>query len=184
MTWILTHTGRKFDPMEPRAEDVDTLDIAHSLAHLCRFNGHVSRFYSVAEHSVHVASLVSRENQLAGLLHDAAEAYIGDITRPLKGALNELTDGVLRIIEQGVHIAVCDRFGIPYTIPDEVHRADMIMLATERRDLMPADGELWSCLTGIDPIAATLNPLPPDRAKALWLDTFEALGGNLKGEAA
>lgn len=177
MTWILTHTGRKFDPMHPRAEDVDPLDIAHSLAHLCRFNGHVRQFYSVAEHSVRVAQLVSRENKLQALLHDAAEAYIGDITRPLKRGLNDLTGGVLTVIERGIHRAICDRFGIGHTIPDEVHHADLVMLSTERRDLMPAHSDPWECLAGIEPVPAQLLRLGTEGSRLLWLRDFEIYSG-------
>jgi hypothetical protein len=177
MTWILTHTGRKFDPMHPRAEDVDPLDIAHSLAHLCRFNGHVRQFYSVAEHSVRVAQLVSRENKLQALLHDAAEAYIGDITRPLKRAINDLTGGVLTVIERGIHHAICDRFGIDHTIPDEVHHADLIMLATERRDLMPEHSDPWECLVGIEPVATRIALYDTREAHIRWLHDFEIYSG-------
>lgn len=177
MTWILTHTGRKFDPMHPRAEDVDPLDIAHSLAHLCRFNGHVRQFYSVAEHSVRVAQLVSRENKLQALLHDAAEAYIGDITRPLKRGLNDLTGGLLTVIESGIHRAICDRFGIDCNIPAEVNHADLIMLATERRDLMPAHSDPWECLVGIEPVTTRIALYDTHEARIRWLHDFEVYSG-------
>lgn len=184
MTWILTYTGKRFDPMAPHPEDIDPIDIAHSLAHLCRFNGHVRQFYSVAEHSVHVAQIVSRENRLTALLHDAAEAYIGDITRPLKGAINDITGNVLSIIENDIHRAIASRFGIPSIIPAAVKHADMILLATERRDLMPTHSAPWACLDGIEPLERTIAPLSPDEAKELWMECFEELGGNIKGAAA
>lgn len=84
MNWILTSTGKRFDLLEPDADMIDPWDICHSLAHLCRFNGHTREFYSVAQHSCIVAELVPEEHKLAALLHDATEAYLGDITRPLK----------------------------------------------------------------------------------------------------
>jgi uncharacterized protein len=82
--WILTYTGRRFSPLAPRPEDVCIEDIAHALANKCRFTGHTQRFYSVAEHSVLVQSLVSPPYGLAALLHDAAEAYLPDIASPIK----------------------------------------------------------------------------------------------------
>src|SRR5688572_18527016 len=85
--WILTATGRSFWPLDPRADEICIDDIAQALAKVCRFGGHCCDFYSVAQHSVLVAHLVERSHpQLAlhALLHDAAEAYLGDFTQPLK----------------------------------------------------------------------------------------------------
>jgi len=80
--WIQTYTGKRFWPLDPRPEDVDILDIAHSLSLLCRFTGHTSSFYSVSQHSILVAQEVPKRLRLWALFHDAAEAYIGDIARP------------------------------------------------------------------------------------------------------
>jgi len=104
MTWILTRTGRRFDLLAPKADQVSTLDIAHALSQLCRFNGHTSRHYSVAQHSLLVASIVPAEHQLAALLHDATEAYVGDMTRPLKALLPDFS-----AIEHGIWLAICER---------------------------------------------------------------------------
>lgn len=84
MTWILTQSGQQFDLLRPTASMIKPVDIAHALSRLCRFNGHTRAHYSVAQHSLIVASLVPVEHQLVALLHDAPEAYIGDMTRPLK----------------------------------------------------------------------------------------------------
>lgn len=132
MTWILTHTGKRFDPLAPRAADIDHRDIAHALANLCRFNGHCTSFYSVADHSVGVAELVDPEWQMDGLLHDATEAYIGDITRPLKRGIDDLTGGVLTIIEREIHHCVAERFGISPTMPDQVKHADLDIRKVEK----------------------------------------------------
>src|SRR5690606_2723306 len=89
MSWIVTRSGRKFDLANPTADMVDTADLAHSLSMQCRFNGHTSSFYSVAQHCLLVAELVPEEHKLAALLHDATEAYVGDLVRPLKESMRE-----------------------------------------------------------------------------------------------
>lgn len=159
MSWILTHTGKHFDLMQPSAENVSPLDIAHALAHLCRFNGHTHRFYSVAQHSCMVADLVPAEHRLAALLHDATEAYIGDITRPFKALLPDA-----RQIEQYIWHAICARFRLDPELPACVQDADMIALATEKRDLMPSDGTLWPCLSGTQPLAQRLRAWSSEEA--------------------
>jgi hypothetical protein len=87
--YVETYTGTRFYPFDPRPEEVALADIAAGLAHTCRFGGHCRTFYSVALHSVHVSRELAREGrparvQLYGLLHDAGEAYVGDVPRPVK----------------------------------------------------------------------------------------------------
>lgn len=84
MNWILTSTGKRFDLFETDTDIMGPRDISHSLAHLCRFNDHTSECYSVAQHSCIVAELVLEEHKLTALLHDASDAYVGDMTRLLK----------------------------------------------------------------------------------------------------
>lgn len=125
-------SGTYFDPLNPRVEDVHLADIAHGLAHICRYGGHVASFYSVAEHSLHVSAQVWRtfgdkEVALAALLHDATEAYIGDVVRPLKNLLpeyKEIEHRLARVIEQkfglkphateAAAIKVCDNGILPW----------------------------------------------------------------------
>ena len=92
MSEIMTYTKKMFDPLHPNAELIDTEDIAHALSMLCRANGHFKSFYSVAQHSINCmkeakARGYSERIQLACLLHDASEAYLSDVTRPVKAEL-------------------------------------------------------------------------------------------------
>lgn len=153
MSWILTRGGRRFDLLEPSAAMVDPADIAYSLAHQCRFNGHTRAHYSVAQHCYLVADLVPAEHQLAALLHDATEAYVGDLVSPLKALLPEY-----RQIELRVWHAICGRFDLDPVLPPCVHDADLIALATERRDLMPSHPDAWHCLAGTQPLLARITP--------------------------
>jgi hypothetical protein len=159
MSWILTHSGRQFDLARPTAAMISPHDIAHALANLCRFNGHTRTHYSVAQHSLLVASLVPAKHQLVALLHDATEAYVGDMTRPLKALLPSY-----RVAEETVWKAVCDRFNIDPVLPECVVRADLVALATERRDLMPHHPGDWECLHGIPPMPEAINPLSAPEA--------------------
>ncbi|MGH8433687.1 MAG: phosphohydrolase [Pseudomonas sp.] len=161
MTWILTRSGKAMDLFAPTAVMIDPSDIAHSLGMQCRFNGHTTSFYSVAQHCCIVADLVPAEMQLPALLHDATEAYVGDLVRPLK---QHESLAAYSEIEYGIWIAICDRFDIDYSLPKAVHRADLVALATERRDLMPTHPAEWECLQGIDPMPATIWPQTPGEA--------------------
>jgi hypothetical protein len=128
---ILTASGFYFDLAAPESAPVDVVDIAHALAHQCRFTGHVRRFYSVAEHSIHCSYLVPPEDALAALLHDAAEAYIGDVSKPLKSMLPDY-----QALEKRVESAVFAHFGLPAVLPESVKRADLMMLCMEQWDAM------------------------------------------------
>lgn len=126
--FIYTFTGRKFYFLDPRPEDICLEDIAHALSNLCRYTGH-GKFYSVAEHSVHVTNYLALTNTQvsllqAALLHDATEAYVGDMSKPLKTLLPAYDE-----IESRVADAVAKRFGLQ---PDpRIKHADLVMLATE-----------------------------------------------------
>ena len=163
MNWILTHTGKRFDLFEPDVDMIDPRDIAHSLAHLCRFNGHTREFYSVAQHSCLVADLVPAEHKLAALLHDATEAYLGDMTRPLKEWMPHY-----RGFEDVIWERVCERFGLGIDLPYTVHQADLIALTTERRDLMPPDPAPWDFLVGIEPAPERIRPWSPTEARLTY----------------
>ena len=171
-TYISTYLGNRFWPAEPRIDRIDIEDIAHGLAYQCRFNGQTSAFYSVAQHSIMVASILPPHLHKAALLHDAAEAYLGDIVKPLKHLLPgfaEIEAGVTRLIAQAFEVD----FDTDYVA---IKHADMVALATEKRDLMPNSAEAWSYLTGIAPLPALIDPLPPAQAKAAFLAAWTQLG--------
>lgn len=164
---ILTAAGRYFNFAEPESCDLDIEEIAHALSNLCRFTGHVRSFYSVAQHSVLVSRIVPPEDALAGLLHDAPEAFIGDVSKPLKEML-----GDYKRIEERVESAVFARFGLAPKLPASVKRADLIALITERRDLMPWHPSAWECAAGLDPLPEAIQPVCPVQARAMFLDRF------------
>jgi uncharacterized protein len=136
--WAQTYTGNKFWPMDPRPEDVNIKDIAHSLALSCRFNGHCNLFYSVAQHSVFVSELVKPPQALAALLHDSPEAYLGDIIPPVKLFLPNIEK-----VERKLEEVIFQRFGIEHYDNKEIKHADKIALYTEMRDLMSNPPETW-----------------------------------------
>lgn len=139
---LLTRTGRRWNVLEPRAEDVSLVDIAHSLSNQARYNGHTHRFYSVAQHAVLVAQEVLRlhgpEAAFAGLHHDSEEAYTGDLVGPLK-RLPGMTN--FRTIADWTSAAIREAFAVlsTPTIDRMVGAVDGNMLLTEMRDLFNPD---------------------------------------------
>lgn len=156
MTWIQTLDGAAFDLLEPAAEKIDPNTIAVCLARTCRFKGHCREFYSVAQHSLLVESLVLDDAlRLPALLHDAHECLdgFGDIARPAK-YLNDTVRRFLKEHQRLVNVQIAKRFGINpnYFEHEQIAQADAVALATERRDIMgPCDRE-WSEMPAPSPV--------------------------------
>jgi len=177
--WIETMSGTRVDLPVPRADQVKIDDIAYSLAGQCRFNGHCRQWYSVAEHSVHVSECLRRHGaqprlRLLGLLHDAAEAYIGDVVSPVKALLVP----AFRELENQVHGAILEALRIMYPSwweQSRIGRADQMLLATEAFYLMPSRGVAWGLRAQPDPAFVLAPPWSAGKAYKVFLDTYREL---------
>lgn len=170
--YAIQTTSGWFDISTPRVEDVRLEDIAASLAKLCRFTGHSREPYSVAQHSVHVAELVPDFAKLAGLFHDAQEAYIGDISRPMKWLLEDLSPGTVKRIEANVACVISQKFGIENSHQRLIKWADNVMLATEKRDLFDSQVP-WKGLPS--PAPWMVVPWPAEVAEQRFLEAYHGL---------
>lgn len=162
-------SGSKFFPCDPRPEEVSIIDIAHHLAMQCRFNGGTKLFYSVAEHSWLCSYWGPKETALERLLHDAAEAYLGDMIRPLK-RLPELGDVFLEL-ETRVERAIANRFQLTYPFPVDVWQADEALVTAELANLInnPHKGHLHDSSVMAD---CQFECWAPEDAKAAFLKRF------------
>ncbi|MDF2694285.1 MAG: hypothetical protein K0S65_2668 [Labilithrix sp.] len=168
--WMQTYTGKAFYPLAPVPADVDIHDIAHALSMLCRYNGHTGRFYSVAEHCVHLSRYVSPENALWALLHDAPEAYIGDMIRPLKKYMPDF-----QWVDDNLTAVIALRYNLEGTlIPAEVKEADTRILINERAALHRTPPREWD-VPGEPLEGVTIEAWSPERAEAEYLGRFHEL---------
>lgn len=175
--WMQTATGKQFYPLAPKMTDIDIEDIAHALSLQCRFNGHTRKFYSVAEHSVHVSYAVPRKMALPALLHDAHEAYLGDMISPLKAHFPKMSkyEEVLDRLIQG-------RFNYSVTMEEAaiIKQADMYLCKLEAENLLsrPELVKLWNFP---DDLTAPVEYFPrfhcvsPDDAGGVFLARFNQL---------
>ena len=171
--WTTLSSGKKFYPMDPRADEVEPTDIAHALSMLCRWGGHCKSFMSVAQHCVLVSRLGrTLEERKWGLLHDAAEAYVGDMITPVKRHLKEYQN-----VEDKILAAIAERFGMSLPWPKRVGEADKIMMATEARDLMSP-----GCLAKKGyppPTTIKIEPWSQLKARNSWLCEYHQLFAQL-----
>src|SRR3954452_5487143 len=176
--YLQTVSGRRVNPFEPDPEQLDIDDIARALANQCRFGGHCRVFYSVAQHSVLVSELVEErggdaDDAFAALMHDAAEAYLGDMPHPLKH--RSPLGAAFKAAEDGLETAIRARFAIKPDVP-AIKRADRALLATERR-AFSAETWHWPELEGVEPLDLELTAWPPDAAARAFADRYAELDG-------
>jgi hypothetical protein len=169
--WTQTYSGVKFWPLDCRVEEINLIDIAHGLANTCRYNGHCLRFYSVAEHSVLVSRLVKPENALQALFHDAPEAYVGDVIRPLKRFLIGFQE-----IEDAIFEKVALKFGFPAEMSEDVKRVDSAILGDEQNALF-ADYLEWRLDYPPLGVADSIACLRPKLARQSFLQRYYELTG-------
>jgi hypothetical protein len=167
--WMQLFSGRRFYPLDPQPVDIAPEDIAHALSLLCRYGGHLDRFYSVAEHSVLMSQAVAPEHALVALLHDATEAYVVDVPRPLKRYLPDY-----KAIEASVWNAICLRFHLAGDLPPEVKEADTRILLTERDVLMSRTMYSWS-IEDMEPLPVTIQGWAPTDAEEKFFARLEVL---------
>jgi len=167
--FIATYSGGKFWPLAPRFEDVNIHDISHALSMICRFTGHVRQFYSVAQHCWYVSHLVPEQDALAGLLHDAAEAYVCDVSTPVKQSPQF---EFYREAEKRIQRAIFKRFGLQPEIPESVHRADRLLVVREARALL-TNSAAWAGMPEAD--IRPLIPREPCFAEQMYLNRFKEL---------
>lgn len=170
--WICTYSGIDFYPLDPQPVKINIVDVAHALSMLCRFGGHTSQFYSVAEHCVRGTAALRSQGaskivQRAFLLHDASEAYLVDVPRPIKTSLVGYIE-----IEKTLQAIIEAKFGVEVSEEERalVKHMDEVMLATEKRDLMPSLSKDWGPLP--EPLPGLIWSMTPDQAESAFLSEW------------
>lgn len=174
--FIGTFTGRKFYVLDPRPEDIAIQDIAHALSMQCRYNGHVRKFYSVAEHSFLVSMAAQNsyshsgtEDCLRALLHDAAEAYVGDLPSPIKRSVPTITEA-----EDRIESMIMNKFGLPEKMPEWLRELDQRITTDERCALMvPTD--LWTDENPLEALGVQINGWSPEEAEKMFLFRYGSI---------
>ena len=172
--YIATYTGKQFFLLSPRLEDIDIIDIAHALSLQCRWTGHCKFHYSVAQHSYYCSFIGPDNEAFDRLMHDAAEAYISDMNRPLKHYTE--AGKFYRQQEAIIQKSIAERFGFPVIEPPSVKLADNAMLYTEKEQIMGytfEESENWERYEGIREV--TIEPWSPNLAERMFLKRFEEL---------
>ena len=176
-TYIRTYSGGKFWPLEPEVGDVKIEDIAHALSQQCRWTGHTNKFYSVAQHCCLVSDQLPYEHQLAGLLHDASEAYLSDISRPVKHSPG--FGEVYKVAEARLESVIASAFNVDYPWAPPIKDADNLLLHSEGRDLLNftfGKTEEEASKAGEKKyLPVTIEPWSPEKAEQEYLDRFRVL---------
>ena len=167
---ISTFSRGYFNFADPDSTPVTVYDIARGLSHLCRFAGQCPRFYSVAEHSIHVSKLVPQHLAWDALFHDCAEAFLGDVTSPLKNLLPDY-----QAIEARVEASLARQFGFQTPMSPEVKDADRRMLALEKVKVA-CNNDPWAYTEGVEvPDDIIILHMRPERAMEAFLDRVAVL---------
>ena len=187
--WMETYVGLQFHFSDPPDRDIHIVDIAHALSMLCRYNGHTHKFYSVAEHCCLISDYVLRALEsaegthhvnshiaLTALLHDAAEAYIGDMCRPVKVTLPDF-----KAMETVIDLAMARKFGTICPFPPIIKECDNRILRDEREQVMSDSGHEWGT-DALEPLGVDIACWSPERAKGEFLGRFHSLSLDVSGE--
>jgi 5'-deoxynucleotidase YfbR-like HD superfamily hydrolase len=172
---ILTSSGVYVNYVTPTVDSIRIQDIAHGLSNECRYAGQCLHFYSVAQHCVLASYLVPNGLAMEALFHDSTEAYLKDLPTWLKMLLPGY-----REIEERFEQVIRIKFGLPTgevraTNKRIIKEVDYKLLATEKRDLMPRDGEDWTFLKNVSPMPFEIVPWTPKEAKEKFLARYEEL---------
>lgn len=171
--WMQTATGRQFYPLDPRPEEIHIEDIAAALSKLCRYGGHCKHFYSVAEHCVLMAHAAPAEHALAALMHDASEAYLSDVIRPIKAHLVNY-----KAVEAALERAIAQRFSLVWPMPAAVKALDEAIIADEKMQAMLPAPVAWSQWAPVPPLHVNLQFWTPQKAEFEFLAAFRRYGGH------
>ena len=173
---ILTYSGIYVNYIKPTVDQIRIKDIAQGLSNECRYAGQCKIFYPVGQHCVLASYLVPNYLAYEALFHDATEAYLKDLPTWLKLLLPEY-----KVIEERFELIIREKFGLPLEEEERaknkrlIKEADYKLLATERRDLMPKDGEDWVFLKGVSPLPVHIKPWSPKKARKKFLERYEEL---------
>jgi hypothetical protein len=174
--WISLLSGATFNYNKPEESNVTVEDLASALSNVCRFSGHLPRFYSVAQHLVNASRIVSSGNAFTALMHDTTEAFTNDLPTPLKWSLP-----IFKELETKIESAMGEKFGFEFPYPPEVKEADTIMLMLEKY-YVKEDDSLWPHYEKytkeyVEPYRhlVDLDSWQPRRAKREFLERFEEL---------
>lgn len=169
--WMQTASGRQFWPLDPRADEIHIEDIAAALSKLCRYGGHCKRFYSVAEHCVLMAHTAPDGLHLAALMHDASEAYLSDVIRPIKRHLQQYVE-----IEAALERVITRRFCLKWPMPAEVKELDERIIADEQAQVMAPPPVPWR--EREPALGVTIQFWTPEKAEFEFLAAFRRYGGH------
>lgn len=167
---VTTYTGYQLNVFDPDPNDIDIVDIAVGLSRCCRFGGQPKFFYSVAQHSINGSLFINEHEKLPFLLHDATEAYMGDIVRNIKEHLRDY-----KLIEGILSKAIFSKFGVVLYDKLEIKRMDNVMMAAEAEVLMTNTGQWYF---PEEPIKADIIEENMNTVKNRYLNLFWKYSSN------